>query len=56
MEAVLDRAVGDGNSEIRFPAPGLSTQDQTAAVRDEIGGECCAQERQTDGRLDAPPR
>src|SRR5437867_10926764 len=51
IETVLNRAVRDGHREVRFPTPGFSAKDQAAALSHEIGRECRAEERQTDGRL-----
>jgi hypothetical protein len=43
IEAVLDRAIGDRHREMRLAATGLATQDQTAALGDEVRRECRAE-------------
>jgi hypothetical protein len=37
VEAVLDRAVADGDREVRLPASRLTVEDQVAPVGDEVG-------------------
>ena len=39
IEAVLDRTVGDGDRQMRFPAARFAGQNQRAALGDEIRGE-----------------
>ena len=46
VEAVLDRAVRDGDRQVRLPAAGFAVQNQRAAVGHEIGREIRAQQRQ----------
>lgn len=51
IEAMLNRAVGDGHGEVGLPAPGLPAEDQGAALGDEVRRERRAQEREADRGL-----
>jgi hypothetical protein len=51
VEAILNRAVGNGDRQVRFPATGFAGQDQRATFSDEIGRERGAQHLQAQRRL-----
>ena len=51
VEAVLDRTVGDRDSQMGFPAPRLAPEDQRSAVRHKIGRQRGSEEIQADRRL-----
>ena len=51
VEAVLDRAIGDCDREVRLAAPGFAVQDQRAALGDEVRGERGAEQGEAHGRL-----
>ena len=47
IDAVLDRAVGDGHGQVRFPPSRLSPKDETPALGHEVRRQGRAQERQS---------
>ena len=51
IEAVLNRAVGDGDRQMRLPAARFARQNERSAFRDEIGTERRAQHLQAQRRL-----
>ena len=46
VEAVLDRAVADGDGDVGLAAAGLAVKDERAAVGDEVGRQRRAEQRQ----------
>ena len=51
VEAVLDRAVADGDGDVGLAAAGLAVKDERAAVGDEVGRQRRAEQRELDGAL-----
>jgi hypothetical protein len=53
VEAVLDRAVGDGDGEVGLPATGPAGEDEAPAIGDEVGRQRRAEQREPQRRLEA---
>src|SRR4029077_17616455 len=51
LEAILDGAIADGDSQGSLPATGLATENQRAALADKIRPEVGTEQGQTQCRL-----
>ncbi len=52
VEAILDRAVGDGDGQVGLAGPAGPAEDQRVAAGDELGTEGAAEQREPDGGLE----
>ena len=52
LEAVLDRAVGDADGDVRLPPPGLAREDEVPALGDELRAEVGPELLAAQGRLE----
>src|SRR5947209_18520925 len=52
IEAVLDRAVGDGDRQVRLARAAGTAEDERLALGDEVGAAGAAEQREADDRLD----